>query len=293
MAAHDFNAPLPKDKKAKFDADAAIQNDPDTALVTVGDLLAQKPLERAHAAQERLQRAPRARLLRELKAAQERRQRVSAWLINCELTRRALPPAFRPLDINYDDAELLLDSLVVDLQWIGERYPEHRVYFMRWRKFTNPRYLDKQARYIFNSTGRGKRPIYKVVKGLAFTVDQQRECHYLRMDKFANQQAQLDRMLDEVRNEIEARYTMRLLDRGAEVVKLTNDELAMIRRRAMVWYCANLSAWSPTRTSRLYNAVTGANDPLGSMTKPINRQQALNVMQQLSRDLPKKVAKPW
>lgn len=290
----DFSILGNKKKSDRNNLDAVLQNDPDTKLVTVGDLLADTAPEKIELVQQRLVDASQARLTTLLGRALVKRQRVSAWMLNCELTRRGVPPAFRALDINYDDAELFMDSMAVDLHWIAIRYPKHCAYFNRWRKFIDPRYFHKQVRFIFNGTGRGKVPLYKVLKGLSLTTEQQRECHFLRGDKLRNQHQQLDRMFPDIKNELEGRYMIRLHRSRGSVVKLLADDYQIIRRRANVWLCANLSNWSPTRTAELYNAVNNVGEPTTlSTVAPITRQQASNVMQQIKRDLPKSDARPW
>lgn len=289
----DFTVLGPKIKKPKIDLDAILQNYPTTNLITVGDLLANTSPESIERLQDRLQGIPTTRLVALLATEAAARHRVTAWLINCELTRRGVSPAFRCLDVNYDDAERFMDSFAVDLHWIATRYPQHYTYFNRWRKFVDPRYFHKQVRYIFNGSGRGKVPLYRVLKGLSLAIEQQRECHYLRGDKLRNQHQQLERMLSEVKNELEGRYMIRL-HRSRDVVQLMAEDYQIIQRRVDVWFCANLTDWSPTRTAALYNALKNvADDTASNPVAAINRQQAGNVMQQIKRDLPKSIARPW
>lgn len=290
----DFSVLGSKKKSERNGLDEVLQNDPVTKLVTVGDLLAETTPEKIELVQRRLLDVTQARLIVLLGRALVQRQRVSAWMLNCELTRRGVPPAFRPLDVNYDDAELFMDSFAFDLHWIATRYPKHCAYFNRWRKFIDPRYFHKQVRFIFNGTGRGRVPLYKVLKGLSLTIEQQRGCHFLRGDKLRNQHQQLDRMFEEIKNELEGRHMIRLHRSRGSVVRLLTEDHQIIRRRSNVWLCANLANWSPTKTAELYNAVNDVSG-IGTLNTvaPITRQQASNVMQQIKRDLPKSSARPW
>ena len=86
---------------------------------TVGDLFAERQSDVVQTVIDRLRLASRERLAALLTTGHEKRQRVTCWLVNCEYTRRRVPPAFRPSLINYDDAELLLDALSTDLEWVA------------------------------------------------------------------------------------------------------------------------------------------------------------------------------
>ena len=75
---------------------------------------------------------------------------------------------------------------------------------------------------------------------------------------------------------------------------LLPEDHKTIKRRTDVWFCANLSEWSPTVTSKFYNALTGAGDATNVQpAKPMTRQLAAKIMREIERDLPKKLAQPW
>src|SRR4051812_32599114 len=98
---------------------AASPPSPSIKLASVGQLLSSKDPAQVNRARELLQRESRYGLWCKLVGATNKRARITAWLINCEYTRRGVPPVFRDaLVINDDDMELRLDSVAVDLEWI-------------------------------------------------------------------------------------------------------------------------------------------------------------------------------
>lgn len=254
-------------------------------LETVGQLVFKIPEAKAQAARAGLATQSRSKLASLLRKAIQGRRRASVWLINQEYSRRGVPPVFRDeLVVNYDDPELLMDSLAVDLEWIATTYPLHVTFYQRWSRFVSAPSFHSQVRYIFNSVGRGKRSLYRAIKGLALSADQQRECHYLSQECYLSQVSTLRAARETTEANLREKHQTRVRRR------LLAEDYDIVARKVNVWFCANLGGWKPTRTASLYNALTG--NPDGAV-KSMTRQQAHNVMNDLIRDLNKKECRLW
>ena len=126
-------------------------------LVTLKILLAAESDEKLTEVENALAKQTISKLRKLLQKALLARNRLSAWLINCELTTRGIPPVFRDLpEPDSDDAEQYLDLLTYDLEWIAKTLPKHKTMYERWQKFTDLRYFHSTAVFIFNGMGRGK-----------------------------------------------------------------------------------------------------------------------------------------
>lgn len=258
-------------------------------LITIGEVLKHhRHAKNISLAQELLRKVGREKLDALMRRHSSARNRAAVWLINCEYTSRRVPPVFRNLpDADPDQPTTLLDMVAYDLEWISIAYPKHLPPFQRYRKFMHPTYFHSQAKYIFSSGLRhGRAPVWKALKGLGFTVEQQAECHVLRGERIYNAMQKYQRLKPTVESLLEARHVDRLMSK-ASVVKLGPEDRTIIRRRTNIWYCAMLSDWSPSRTGRLYDALTGFPDHRFADELAMTRQRAAKFMDDVRRDLPK------
>lgn len=258
-------------------------------LTTLGELLKRDEYAKNIAlAQELLKEVSREKLDLLTRLHPPTRSRIASWLIHCEYTRRRVPPVFRNLpDADPDQPVTLLDMVAYDLEWVSVVYPKHLPPFQRYRKFMHPNYFHSQAKYIFSSGLQyGHKPAWRTVKGLGLNVEQQTECYVLRGERIYNAMQKYQRLKPSVESQLEARHTDRLLNKSP-VVRLGSEDKAIIRRRANIWYCAMLSGWSPSRTGRLYDALTGFPDHRLADELAMTRQRAAKFMDDVRRDLPK------
>lgn len=259
-----------------------------SSLTTINKLLEIIESEKLTSAKEVLSSISREKLDSSLRNHIEKGKRTALWLINCEYTRRNVPPVFRKLpDINPDQPSTYLDLVSYDLQWLVAKYPTYTPAFRRFRKLTDPRYFHSQAKYIFtHSLKYGQAPIWKTTYALGLTIQQQTECHVLKQERLYNKYQKLLRLRSEVNAELKSRHTDRLLKTSA-VVKLGPDDYAIIRRRLNIWFCAMLADWLPTKTGKFYDALTGFPDHRLADALPMTRQRAAKFIDDVKRDLPK------
>lgn len=251
-----------------------MNSQPHDRLVTVLDLLMRYEVEDLDRNRQKLRALETETLYRLSHAGIQQKRRVAAFLANEELTRRGIPPCFRGLpDPNDDDAEQVADLLATDLEWIAVRYPGQKIFLGRWKNLTSTNEKSRWAtiRFICNWQSR---ELWKYVKGLAMSEDQEWECHYLHRDKIGRAQDEIKR----ARADVAEKLRRRRYDRKLTLV--TEVELADFERWLEVWACASMGAWkSPTRVAWLYTAKTGS---------PLSRQMAAKLMGKLRRDIPAK-----
>lgn len=247
---------------------------PSGTLVTVIDLLLEQDAAWLDRSRQKLSGLDTDKLRKLASAAMVQKKRCVAFLANQELTRRGIPPCFRGLpDPNDDDAEQVADLLATDLEWVAVRYPRQRIFLGRWKNLisTNEKSRWATMKFICNWQCRD---LWKYVKGLAMSEDQEWECHYLHRDKIGRAQDEIKRARADVAEMLRrCRYDRKL-------TLVTGAELANFERWLEVWACASMGAWkSPTRVAWLYTAKTGS---------PLTRQAAAKLMDKLRRDLPAK-----
>lgn len=243
-------------------------------LVTVLDLILKHEVKELDRKRQRL-RGLETDKLRELAyVGILRKKRIAMFLASEELTRRGIPPCFRGLpDPNDDDAEQVADLLAIDLEWIASRYPQQKTVLGRWKNLASKNEKSRWLTIQFICRWQ-VREMYKYVKGLAMTQNQEWECHYLHRDKIRWAQDETKR----TRADVAEKLRRRRYDRKLTLV--TEKELADFERWLDVWACASMGAWeSPTRVAWLYTAKTG---------NPLSKQMAAKIMDKLRRDLPAK-----
>lgn len=244
---------------------------PSGSLVTVVDLLLEHDAAELEGTRQRLRGLETETLCKLARNGIQQKKRVTAFLVNEELTGRGIPPCFRDLPYqNDDDVEQVADLVAIDLEWLSIRYPKQKIFFGRWKNLTNPNAKSRWAtiRFICNFQSR---EMWKYVKWLSMTQDQEWECNFLHRDKIGWKGNEIKRL----KKEVSEKLRRRRYDRKVSLV--TVAELADFERWIEVWSCASMGAWeSPTRVAWLYTAKTG---------KPLTRQMAAKIMDKLRRDL--------
>lgn len=245
---------------------------PSGGLVTVVDLLFEQEAAALERSRTRLKGLETQTLCKLAYAGLQQKKRVTAFLANEELTRRGIPPCFRGLpDPNDDDAEELADLLAIDLEWIAGRYPMQKVFMGRWKSLTSSTPKQRWATIRFICKWE-TREMWRYVKGLAMSKNQEWECHYLHHDKIRWARVEIKR----ARKEVAEKLRRRRYDRNLTLA--TDEELADFERWLEVWSCASMGAWKlPSRVAWLYAVKTG---------RPLTRQMAAKIMDKLRRDLP-------
>lgn len=256
----------------------------------LGDVLASMDAIRLNLAASGLSAAPTSRVLRELEFALLNDRRVVAWLCNRELTLRGLPPAARrPLTLRYPATPSLTgDRIAYDLEWIAAQYPHHAAFFARWKQFTSPHQFQSTLGKITFRALCEADPVPKLLRGLALTVQQQRECHFLKAQRWRLAHGRLVHLENEVHEALRARHWSRLYRLRSCPCTLSEHDEAILKRRLEVWFLGNLSGWRPTTTARWYSALHGGEPGFN----PATRQRVANWMQDVERDLPADLARP-
>lgn len=236
-------------------------------------LLSEIPKEKREPLKDRLGTQPRDYLLKLYRRELWRSNRKQVWLLAEELTRRGIPPSFRPSPWVDDEPRIPLeDVLLLDLQWLAHRYPAHRTSFARWRQLFRPAQFDNTAGFML-VYGRMEPGYY--LKGLALTEDQQVECIYLRGGAIKSRMTKIEALADEALESIKIAH---MANRRA---RAQGDSTATIERRRAIWRCGSMADWMPKRTAELYEALTG---------EPIKRQLAAKIISEVWEAFP--VSKP-
>ena len=186
--------------------------------------------------------------------------RVAAYVIAEELTRRGVPPCFRlhhirskPFTLNQES-----DLLAHDLQWIVHRYPD-QVKRIEWAKY--------KAVYAASSIERrlaagehlhwfGNRSMGAIARGLQLDDDQQWDCSVLRSDHINRMAITTDSMREGVMQALEAASSGYTSSAYSE-----DDAQRTLLRRHRVWLCSRMSRKGrkvrPTKTALRYEQLTG------------------------------------
>lgn len=206
---------------------------------------------------DRLTLALRSANLGKLKSALVSRLRaldeVAALRVGAELTCRGIAPFARGITLTDDWVDVYRGAtepllLLLDLQWISATYPDHSPEWRRSKSLFNSEKFRKEANYLIND---GQRSAGQIVKALALSVDQQRECLLLQCLHIARWRKCLDRRLPIARTLIASGVRNTTKDKRAD------EELgATIERRSDLWLCAEMANWKPQRTAVLYKMLT-------------------------------------
>lgn len=236
-------------------------------------LLSEIPEEKRESLKAKLATASRQEVLKLYRQNLWKSNRKQVWLLAEELTRRGIPPSFRPSPWVDEEPRIPLeDVFLLDLQWLAHRYPGHRTSFVRWRRLFRPGHFEKTAGFML-VYGR-KEPGY-YLKGLALAEDQQVECIYLRGAAVRSRMTKIENLTDVALERIKIAH---MANRRA---RAQGEPVATIERRQAIWRCGSMGDWMPTRTAELYEALTG---------EPITRQLAWNVIEEVWEAFP--ISKP-
>lgn len=172
---------------------------------------------------------------------------VAALRLGGELDRRGIAPVFRMLDVLCD--ELVPDArqivALADLQWLCARYPDHIPAWDRLRGVFDKGEA-KALRAARFALWNGHRRPGQLVKALALTEMQLQELAWLIP-------AHVGRLR---RSILERRHGA--VNRIAETLSSSRDrrgpeeQAKTLRRREVLWLCAELAGWRPKRTAELF-----------------------------------------
>lgn len=213
-----------------------------------------------------LKRADVDQLRRRLADCIRRGKAGAAARITGELISRDIPPVFFGLEridaawLAPEDACMIL--LTADLHWLRHRYPSHRPAWQRLESlFTHPAPQQSKLDYLFYD---GTRSRGAMVKALALTTEQQRECCFVQTEGVQRWTAALFRRWAAARDQIEA--GIRATDR-----RPVEAQDATISVRSDLWICAELAKWKPQPTANLYKARTGKTMPRNAAQQHLDR----------------------
>jgi hypothetical protein len=213
-------------------------------------LLSEITTEKRELLKERLAPKSRDAVLQVYGQEMWRGNRKQVWLLGEELTRRGIPPVFRRSPWSASGALCIPeeDILLLDLQWLAARYPDHRTAFKRWQRLFIARHFYQTAGFIL--VYGLKEPAY-YLKGLALSEDQQTECNFLRGAAVRSRMETVARLSTEASDKIEAAHMI-----NTQAWSQGNPK-ATVARRQHIWRCGSMADWHPTRTAELYEALTG------------------------------------
>ncbi len=213
-----------------------------------------------------LKRADVDQLKRRLADCIRRREEAAAAAISSELVARGIPPVFYGIEridaamLAPEDARMIL--LTADLQWLRHRYPSHRPAWQRLESlFTHPTLEQSKLDYLFYD---GNRTSGAMVKALALTIEQQRECCFLQVEGVKRWTAALFLRWAVARTQIEAG----IRDKDRRPVEAQDATIAV---RSNLWICAELAKWKPQPTADLYMAMTGKTMPRNAAQQHLDR----------------------
>lgn len=220
-------------------------------VVTNYEELLNKLSEQQHsAAIALLGRMTREKLIEELSFAYFHRKRLNALLINQELTKRGIAPCFRAMPHKERiGPDLMFDIVLADAEWIASRYPDQKGCFARYERLFKPSSFHSTARFLFYQ---GKTPIWRMVKGLALTEDQQLECHLLHSGP-------VNKRLEYMRTRkpaVDSAISHSVMSRRTGGLS-GEEQRKVIKRRQGIWQCGFMANSSPQRTADLFEMMTG------------------------------------
>lgn len=151
-----------------------------------------------------------------------------------------------------------------DAEWLVNRYPAHKTEWNRAALLFAPHTFLKTARYLHWDE---RREPGQIVKALALTEQQQRECVWLECLQVRRWRERLYRRFPIASNRI--REGVRQKDRRAIA-----EQGATIRRRESLWLCAELAQYKPQRTADFFQMLTGVRIPRNVVAKQRKRPAA-------------------
>ena len=198
---------------------------------------------------EKLLARPREEVIERLRIAIRDRRRQAVWILNADLTRRGMPPAFRP-SVWFDGKPRIPieDILLLDLQWIADRYPRQKTHTKRWQKLFSPQTFFDTAHWI---TIRMPKPAGFFVGGLKLTESQQLETSMLLCKPAQARRLKVNQQSKGVYEALKQHHNQNPRTRIQDGPEKT------IERRHHIWHCASLAHWLPQPTAKMYESKTG------------------------------------
>lgn len=202
--------------------------------------------------------------------------RVAAYVLAEELTRREVPPCFRLHHIRSRALTLNQESdlLAHDLQWIVHRYPGQvkEVDWVKWRAVftaTNTGAFLSACEFLHYF---GNRSMGEIARGLRLDDDQQWDCMVLRSDHINRIARKTDEMRAGVMEALKAfggDYT--------SSAYTEDDARQTLLRRHRLWQCSRMSRKgkgrkvSPAKTAMRYEQMTGDAMPRNLAAKHLTK----------------------
>lgn len=270
---------------------------PTEARATLGDLLVRHDANKLEKIRIGLETVERAALDRKLDTAVSTANRCAFWLINEEYTRRNVPPVLRnlpafkeaPSDAHKvraaDDHDMNIDLWSVDLRWITCRYPQHLTKLKRLERVHDYRQIHRtveSAYWRHNSNGASS-PLWRVADDFGLKREHQRQTAVLKSGTVKVHEIGSRKQLAAISEHLMERHVARMMRRNA-VFDLTWEHQLTVTRRAEVWLAAELAGWKPAETAFFYNGRVGTERGLGTSDKPISRQLARKLIEEVLRD---------
>ena len=234
----------------------------------ISDLLAITSEKKLAEAAYKIAELTREELDKKTLTASLKGHRVPLWLFNREYTNRGIPPIFRSLFISGIKIPKE-DFLWYDLEWLNDRYPNHKPHFRKWGKIFELRiFSHSTAKFICNDMF-GE--MWRNIRALSLKDEWQVELNVLKRYEHLKTWERLQGNKDVVLMGLRAAHYARNLNMDK------NESTTLIQRRHNIWFCGSLANQKPQRTANLYKALTGIE---------ISRQLAVKIMGQVDKDFP-------
>lgn len=189
-----------------------------------------------------------------------------ALRVSAELTARGIAPCFCG---NFADDKWLRSFwpavepilLLIDLQWIVARYPNHTPEWQRLKSIFDSKKFWQTAEYL---RWDGKRSAGQVAKAMGLSEQQQRECLWIQCLHVERWWKRLFKRLPIAHARIESS----IREGDKRPVEAQNET---IKRRCGLWLCAELGDWKAQRTANLYAMMTGKTMPRNVVAKQFQK----------------------
>jgi hypothetical protein len=182
-------------------------------------------------------------------------KRFVTYLVGQELLDRGVPPLFwhDPRSVKAPSSEQQLDLVTFDVLFLADMYARKAWpvrYAQERRGLEDRRYVTQAAVYVFYG---GTREVWDMVGRLQVPPEHQLLCAHLHSAAVQRRLMGLKANRDAVFSALNSRT--RAARRTATYMDA--DALATLRRRHHLWFCAELTGWSPSAAARLYGLSTG------------------------------------
>lgn len=175
-------------------------------------------------------------------------------LISSEFTRRGIAPAFRGVPVRNSDPFWrdisLIDAfplLVADIEWLTDRYPNHKTKWARVQQAFQPEKREKTAEWLLNG---GDREAGQIAIALGLDVAQQRELAYAQFPK-------VQRWVDLQYKKLPVAEMQIRSSVDDHPWKTKSSKEDTVKRRRIIWLCSQLADKKPQRAADFYRMMTG------------------------------------